>query len=286
MTKLAGWLGVAAAVLAGQAGAEEVWRATGFDSPESALLDAGGQALYVSNIAGEMTGKDGTGFISKLGLDGTLAEREWVTGLDAPKGMALHDGTLYVADIDRLVAIDVGAGAVGDSWAAEGAQFLNDVVADDAGRVFVSDMLGGRIYVLEGGALSVWVEGEALMHPNGLEVADGKLIVAPWGSGLKDDFTTETGGHLLEIDLESREIADHGSGEAVGNLDGIRPDGDGGWLVTDWIAGALLRIAPDGSFETLEDLPAGSADLEFAGGERLAVIPLMLDGTVVAHRIE
>jgi hypothetical protein len=103
---------------------------------------------------------------------------------------------------------------------------------------------------------------------------------------LQEDFTTRVGGHLLTVDLESREIAPLGSGEPVGNLDGLEPDGAGNWIVTDWIAGRLLRIASDGGYEELLDLPMGSADLEFLPGQGIAIIPLMMDGRVVAYRLE
>ena len=89
--------------------------------------------------------------------------------------------TLYVTDIDRLVAIDVESGEISGTWPAEGAKFLNDPAVDADGRVFVSDMVTNRIYVLDGDSLSVWLEDEGLTHPNGLAVQDGKLIVAAWG---------------------------------------------------------------------------------------------------------
>jgi sugar lactone lactonase YvrE len=280
-------VGSAIIVCAAQmAPAEEVWRAMGFAAPESALLDGEGQFLYVSNVVGELTVKDGAGHISRLALDGTVQEMQWASGLDAPTGMALRGETLIVADVDRLVGIDVASGEISGSWPAEGAQFLNDVAVDEQGRVFVSDILTNRIYLLDGDTVSVWVEGEQLMHPNGLAVADGRLIVAAWGSGMREDFTTEVPGRLLAVDLERAEVSDYGLGMPVGNLDGIRPDGNGNWLVTDWISGGLLRIDPDGSFEQLVELPMGSADLEFVEDRGLAVIPMMLDDAIAAHRID
>jgi sugar lactone lactonase YvrE len=209
-----------------------------------------------------------------------------VTGLNAPKGLVMDGDTLYVSDIDRLVAIVVAAGEVAGTWAAEGAQFLNDTAVDGEGRVFVSDMATNRIYVLDGGSLSVFLEGEALEHPNGLLVEDGRLLVATWGPGLQADFSTEAPGRLLAVDLATKAIAPVGPGERIGNLDGLVPDGQGGWLATDWIAGALWRIAPDGSSEQLLDLDQGSADLEYLPEANLALIPMMLDGTLAAHALE
>ena len=267
------------------AAAEEAWTATGLDTPESALYDADRDVLYVSNIAGAPGEKDGKGFISRLGADGSLRDLEWVVGLEAPKGMALHDGTLYVTDIDRLVAIDVEGGAITETWSAEGAIFLNDAVADADGRIYVSDMVTDRIHVLDGGSFTVWLEDAGLAHPNGLQLRDGQLIVGSWGEGLKDDFSTETPGHLLAVDLATKAIAPL-TGDGVGNLDGVEPDGTGGWLVTDWVAGGLYHITADGSVVELADLNQGSADLEFLPDAGLAIVPMMLDGTVVAHRVE
>jgi sugar lactone lactonase YvrE len=266
--------------------AEELWTISGVSTPESVLFDGRRDILYVANIAGDPVGKDGNGYLSILDPDGGIRIEKWVTGFDAPKGLFLDGDTLYVSDIDRLVAIDVAEGAVAGSWAADGAIFLNDIAADDAGRVFVSDMLADRIYVLEDGTLSVWLQDAALEHPNGLAVADGRLVVATWGPGLKEDFTTEAPGRLLTIDLDSKAIAPFGSGAGIGNLDGLEPDGDGGWIVTDWIAGGVIRVAPDGSAEMLIDLGPGSADLEFLPDERVAIVPMMLDDGIVSHRLD
>jgi sugar lactone lactonase YvrE len=279
--------GLAALLPVAVAGAgTELWSLDGFSAPESVAWDAEREVLYVSNVAGEPLERNGEGFLSIVSLDGEKIRRDWVTGLDAPKGIAVAGSVLYVTDIDRLVAIDIESGTVANTWQGQDAVFLNDPAVDEDGRVFVSDMLRQAIYVLDGDSFTVWLEDEALQHPNGLKVEDGRLIVAPWGQDLQEDFTTRVGGHLLTVDLESREIAPLGSGEPVGNLDGLEPDGAGNWIVTDWIAGRLLRIASDGGYEELLDLPMGSADLEFLPGQGIAIIPLMMDGRVVAYSLE
>jgi hypothetical protein len=107
-----------------------------------------------------------------------------------------------------------------------------------------------------------------------------------WGENIKDDFTTEAPGRLLAIDLSSKAISPVGTGAPVGNLDGLEPDGSGGWIVTDWMAGALLHIDADGNATQLLDLNQGSANLLYIPDEKLAIIPMMLDGRVVAYRIE
>lgn len=263
--------------------AAEGWVAKGFDMPESVLHDPAGGRLFVSNVGGDMAAKDGNGHISVLGLDGATVAARFATGLDAPKGMALAGGRLYVSDIDQLVAIDPGTGAVAARWPAEGAQFLNDVAAD-GDRVFVSDLAANRIYALEDDRLSVWLESEDLEHPNGLEVADGKLYVAGWGRDMREDGSTGVPGRLIAVDLADKAITP--LSEPLGNLDGLRPDGRGGWIATDFIAGRLLRIDARGAATELADLDQGSADLEVLPDRGLVLVPMMFSGEVVARPMD
>ncbi|SPH18659.1 hypothetical protein DEA8626_02199 [Defluviimonas aquaemixtae] len=265
---------------------EAVWTLDGLETPESAYYDDARAVLYVSNIAGEPAAKDGNGYISRVSPDGEMLEAQWVTGLDAPKGLISDGATLYVSDIDRLVAIDIEAGEIAETWPVEGAVFLNDTAIVGTTGVYVSDMIAERIHVLTDDGLAVLAEGEALQHPNGLNVFDDKLIIAAWGRDLQDDFTTKIAGHLLTVDTETGAVANLGSGEPVGNLDGLEPDGKGGWLVSDWIAGGVYRILADGSHDLLLDLNMGSADLEYLPDRSLLIVPMMLDNTLVAYRID
>jgi sugar lactone lactonase YvrE len=277
-----------AMLLAGGAWAAEpqqVWQATGLDGPESAVFDPDAGVIYVSNVNGEANAADGNGYISKLSPTGEIQDKEWVTGLNAPKGLALHDGKLYVSDIDELVVIDTASGEVTARHKAPGATFLNDVTAADDGRVFVSDMMQNQIWQLEGDQFEMWLQDEALENPNGLLAEPDRLVIAAWGKP-KEDFSTDVPGHLKAVDYQNKEITSIGPGEPLGNLDGVEPDGQGGYLVTDWFSGGLYDISEDGKAEMLMDLNQGSADHEFVEGENLAVIPMMMDGTVTAYKVQ
>jgi outer membrane protein assembly factor BamB len=263
---------------------EQAWQVTGLDGPESAVLDATEGVLYVSNVNGEPAAADGNGYISKLSLAGEIQDKEWVTGLNAPKGLALHDGKLYVSDIDELVVIDTASGEITARHKAPGATFLNDVTAHQDGRVFVSDMMQNQIWKLEGDQFEVWVEDQALENPNGLLAEQDRLVVGAWGKP-NEDFSTDVPGHLKAVDYQSKEITSIGPGDPIGNLDGVEPDGQGGYLVTDWFSGGLYDIGADGKAEMIMDLNQGSADHEFVEDENLAVIPMMMDGTVNAYKI-
>ncbi|MEE9333593.1 MAG: hypothetical protein V3U65_05830 [Granulosicoccaceae bacterium] len=262
--------------------ATQLWSTDGFMNPESALYDSVRHIVYVSNVNGGPTDKDNAGHISKIGMDGTMVEAEWVTGLNAPKGLVQHDNTLYVSDIDQLVAINVDTGEISGKWDAEGAVFLNDLAVDVSGRIYVSDMLTNRIYLLDGDTFSLWLEDKALQHPNGLQIDGNSLFIAPWGKDLQDDFSTTVLGHLIAVDLKTKAISTVGSGEPVGNLDGLESDGKGKWITTDWMAGALLRIDASGDAELLMDMNQGSADIGVINSEAMVLVPMMNDNKVIA----
>ena len=221
---------------------QQVWQATGLDGPESAVLDAAQGVIYVSNVNGDASAADGNGYIAKLSLKGEILDKEWVTGLNAPKGLALHDGKLYVSDIDDVAVIDTASGEITAKHKAPGATFLNDVTAAEDGRVFVSDMMQNEIWKLEGDQFEMWLQDVALDNPNGLLAEQDRLVVAAWGKP-KEDFSTDVPGHLKAVDYQSKEITSIGSGEPIGNLDGVETDGQGGYLVTDWFSGGLYDIS-------------------------------------------
>jgi sugar lactone lactonase YvrE len=262
-----------------------VWQVKGLDAPESALTDPSRGVIYVSNVNGQAGAADGNGYIAKLSADGKMLDQHWVTGLNAPKGLALHDGKLYAADITKLVVVDTGTGKVVATYDAPGSAFLNDVTAADDGRIFVSDMAKDQIWVLNGPVFELWLQDPALQNPNGLLAAPDHLVVAAWGEMNPQDFSTKVPGHLKTVDYKTKKITDLGT-EPIGNLDGLEADGQGGYLVTDWVKGALYRIDSSGKAQMLMDLDQGSADLHYDPNAKLAIIPIMKDNAVVAYRLQ
>src|SRR3546814_366768 len=125
--------------------------------------------------------------------------------MDAPKGMGLLDGKLYVADIDRVHVIDTETGKITNSHTVEGAKFLNDIAVGD-GKVYVSDSGGGAVHVIEDGKITVLLSN--LQGPNGLFAENGDLVMALW-----DAKTLNT------VDVSSKDITLRTEG--IENPDGI-----------------------------------------------------------------
>lgn len=261
-----------------------LWELEGLNNPESVVYDKKNNVLYVSNVNGQANEKDGNGFISRVSLDGAMLEKEWVSGLDAPKGLALHGNKLYTADIDTLVEIDIPSATITNRYQVADAVFLNDVAAGEDGEIFVSDMMMNRIHALKDGNFSIWLETPELLSPNGLHVDGGSLVVGAWGVRT-EGFNTETPGHLLRVMLRDKSISSIGDGSPVGNLDGVEADLDGDYYVTDWVAGKLFHIDRNGHADLMLTLEQGMADLEFIASRDLILLPMMLGNKLLAYEL-
>ncbi len=218
---------------------EQAWRIGGLANPESVALSADRSFLYVSNVNGEGDAKDGNGFISRVSLRGDMLARDFATGLDAPKGLALAGDALFVSDIDRIVEIDAASGAVRRRIEAPGARFLNDAAVLPDGTVIASDSATQRIYAVRGAAAEVWLEDALLSAINGLLPQRDRLIV------------TTMAGRLLAVDYTSKAITV--LAEGLGDADGVANLGGGRYLVTEWPGVVHVVDARSGTHETISD---------------------------------
>lgn len=264
---------------------ELLWEVTGLANPESVVYDPRLNLLYVSNVNGGPNDKDGNGYISLVSMDGRIINEKWVTGLNGPKGLALSGTTLYTADIDELVAIDVDHGRITDKYKVDDAKFLNDLAAAPNGDIYMSDMLANRIHLLSGGSFTIWIESDELEAPNGLDVVGDDVILGAWGK-LTDGFATDVPGHLKRISIKDKSITSIGDGSSVGNLDGVEVDKDGGFYVTDWMNGKLFHISSTGEAKEILSLKQGSADHEFIIEKDLMFIPMMNDNIMYAYKVK
>ena len=193
--------------------------------------------------------------------------------------MALSGGKLYAADIDVLHEIDTKDGKILKSYPAKDAKFLNDVAADAAGNVYVSDMVTNTIWKLAGGKFEVFLKDAKLENPNGLLVEGGNLRVAAWGV-MTDGFATKVPGHLISVALDSKAISNIGDGKPFGNLDGLEPLGGGAYLVSDWMVGKVMKFSADSKVDVLLDLGQGAADIGYDAAAKTMYVPHMTKGTV------
>jgi hypothetical protein len=251
---------------------KQVWATPpAFKTPESVLYDESNSVLYVSNINGDPSAKDGNGFISRLSLEGRILTPEWIGGLDAPKGMGMLNGFLYVADIDRLVKIDIRQAVIVQAYTITGARFLNDVAVCKDGGVYVSDTMDHTIYVLRDDSVTVFFKADTLDQPNGLFCDNNRLLVG-------------TNGKIISIDLGTRSAAvllDN-----TGIIDGLAAYTDHSYIISDWAG--KVRLVNKNQRIILSDTTAkkiNAADICVIPQKKLLLIPTFNDNRVTAYEL-
>ena len=276
MKKIIGYLALVCAsvmsVSAQKATVQKLWATdTILKVPESVLVDDKENCIWVSNIDGASNGKDGKGSISKLSKTGTPINLEWVTGLNAPKGMAKYKQELYVADLTELVVIDIKKGVIKNKIKVEGSVFLNDVTVNNNGAVFVSDSRTGKVHRYENNQVTIEVEN--LQGPNGLLSIEDQLLILDRGSLL----SVTPGGAISKI------------------MDGMDPSTDGiervapnQYLVSCW-NGILYYVVAGAQKVTLFDTRSekiNSADIGYDAKKKIIYVPTFLKNSVVAYQLE
>ncbi|MEO8902771.1 MAG: hypothetical protein ABI488_12100 [Polyangiaceae bacterium] len=267
-----------------------VFRITeGIATPESVLHDEANDRYLVSNIDGKPDGVDGNGYITEISPDGKVVKAKFIAGggkvkLDAPKGMGIASGILYVADITVVRKFDLKTGAPKGDIPIPGATFLNDIAVAKDGRVFVSDSGlkssatgfeptgSDAVYVIDKGKVKPVAKSKDLGGPNGLLAVDKGVLVVTFGSnelyrldenGAKQDVTKLPGG----------------------GLDGIAQAGDT-LLVSSWQTSTVYRGTLGGTFEpVLVDLK-GPADIGFDSQRKRVLVPRFLENAVEVYDLK
>lgn len=260
----------------------------GISHPESVLFSESENAIFVSNIAsGNPMETKALGNISKYTRDGKVIAAPWVKGLRAPKGMAIVGHELYVSDVDQVVKIDMKNAKILETVKVAGAKFLNDVTADAAGNVYISDMMTDTIHIWNKKGVSVWKKTPALRSPNGLyAVGSEHILMASWGNPIAKDFSTANLGALSALSLKNSEENFVEEKSFSGNLDGISPDTQGNLWISDWKNGNIYKVQKNGSSELVMNLKTGAADLSFSKELNLLLVPQMNESKVMAFKVQ
>lgn len=236
--------------------------------PESVLPEKG--VMYVSEIDGEPWGRDGKGEVGKLSRDGKIIDLNWITGLNAPKGLAINGDMLYVADLDELVVISISLNKIDHRIKISGAAGLNDVTVDKNGVVYVSDTQKACVFRVEKGVATLYLEN--LKGANGVKAVGDKLYVLT-GDGM---YVTGADKKLTKIC-----VLENGG-------DGIEPIGNGDFLVTAW-GGWLYYVHADGTKDILLDTHTTkkrTADIGYDPKARIIYVPTFLAKSVDAYKLD
>jgi len=250
---------------------EKLWQTdTIVAVPESVLPDMKKSILYVSLINGGAWAADGKGGVAKLSPDGRKYDSAWITGLNAPKGMGIVGNHLYVADISKVVVIDIDKRKIEKKIAIDGAAGLNDITVSDKGIVYVSDSRTGSIWKIQNDKPSLYLEN--INGVNGLKAVGDDLFIG----GGKNFIKAGKNKNLTTIATLAQ------------GIDGIEPVGNGDFILTAW-AGYIFYVTANGTVENLLETyrdKKNTADIGYDAKTRTVYVPTFNAKTVVAYKLK
>lgn len=250
-------------------GLELLWEtSTELTTNESVHFEESNGLIYVANIEGGPDEKDGVGSISKLNTAGEILERDWVSGLNAPKGMAVKGDYLYVTDIDRLLEIELSTGEINNTFEIADAVFLNDA-ATDGEKVYFSDMRTHKIHYLEDESIQTFAEEQNSI--NGLRVGNGNTLYGLDAEGLKQ---YESDGSFQIINAE------------VTGGDGLIVLGEDTFIASKW--GGEVFLIQDGTATKILDTTeeeSNTADIGFIPDDNIVLVPTFFKNKVAAYKL-
>jgi len=253
-------------------GLTEEWELRGkVKYPESVIYDQKRDVLYVSNLY-----NDGKEFISKIKPNGEIDKLEWAVDIVQPSGMCLANDKLYVVGRYALVEIDPETGAITRRMRFPEPGFPNDVAADEAGNLYVTDSQKNLILKYSDGKFEIWLQGDDIKNPNGILIMGAKMLVGTSGDG-----------SIKDIDLKTKKISRLVSIGDGSIMDGLKSDGKGNWLISDY-NGRIFRVTPAGEKMLLLDTRASGkscADFEYIPEKKLLVIPTLTDNRIMTFKL-
>ena len=248
---------------------EKIWESDStLAIPESVLYDKDG--LFVSLIDGQPWVADGKGGIARIDKNGKITNLTWITGLQAPKGMALEKKKLYVADMTDVVVIDVKSGKIESRIPVVGSKGLNDVTIDDKGTIYTSDSQGGQIFTITKGKSELYIP--ETRGVNGLKAVGNELYIC-LGNGLY-----KAGADKKPVLVASMKMGG----------DGIEPVGNGDYIVSVW-QGLVFYMTKDGVMQQMLDSrpqKTHAADIGYNAKEHIVYVPTFAKKSVVAYKVK
>jgi DNA-binding beta-propeller fold protein YncE len=260
---------------------------TELQSPYSFVSDPLEKGYFISNVNGDADTADNNGFITKLDPHGKLLNLKFIQGgkddvtLHAPKGMALVEHVLYVADLNTLRGFDTTTGkpvmtltirlpALSQSGLSQA--LLTDVTFDGKGHLYCSDQKNNTIYRVDLATqtFSVLVTDPALAGPSGLVVhpKSGQIIAVSWDKGKISEISPE--GQVTEL------FSNGFFSSRFQNLRGVDFDRWGNMYVSDFTTGKVWRMSWDKRFQVIAEFLPSPGDLSIDRGNNLILVPYEL----------
>jgi hypothetical protein len=184
---------------------------------------------------------------------------QFISGLTQPKGLCIVGDILYVADVTKLVAIDLQTAEKKFSVAITDSKFLNDICSDGGDLLYITDTQMNSIYKFKISTQEYYplqLKG-SIQSPNGILYMDGNLIIV--------SFITSS--PISQVDLSTNNVKILRTTN-LDLLDGIQYDGSSTFYISSWKTtsqsgvGFVHSIGKDfsGDFTLVAEKLSGPAD--------------------------
>lgn len=257
----------------------------GLSFPESITYDRTSDYFFISNTGpdnGPMA-KDNNGYITKISGDFSKRIDKWVAAgkgiiLNAPKGLAVRDGILYVSDIDHLKGFEISSArqVLDEDLSGLGANFLNDVAADDSGNIYVSCTGTGMIfrYSITSKKTEIWLKKNIIIGTNGIGyLPETKAFIVV---GYAD-------GTIYRLDAAGKKIEKIKDGYI--SLDGIDYDSKGNLYFSSYTRGKIWRLDQKGNAEVIYEIDSSPADISIDRYHGYLLVPVMMSNMAVVIQL-
>jgi hypothetical protein len=247
-------------------------------TPESVVFDSLRNCLYVSNFndKGGFRNNTDTIFdecISRVDLQGNVTELRWVDNLIGPTGITIFKDTLYVVERGCLTKINIEKRSIIKRIPITGEGFLNDIVIDNNGDIYISNSGEGAIYKVAGDKSMLWLKDTVLQNCNGLYIDSGKLIIGNQGNvNLIAILMADKSTNVLATDISK-------------GIDGIKKYRQ--YYIVSWQYD-IFMVDERGNSQVILNTSAGSnwnADFELIESKDIIIVPTLLSNKLVAYKI-
>lgn len=246
-------------------------------TPESVVFDESRNFLYVSNfnVQGGFLAKGDTSrdeFISKVSLDGEIINLKWIEYLNAPTGLAIYNDKLFVVERSNLVEIDLNVNKIINRYSIANSGFLNDIVIDPIGTIYLSDTKNNMIFKFSRGEFEIWLDHD-IDKPNGLLIDNDKLIVG--SSGDKSIKIISLKNKTIDKVIETNS-----------GIDGLKINEKGDYIIS--CMQKISLIGRDCSIVEIlntDDSKIWNTDFEYLNSTNLIIVPTFFHNKLIAYKL-
>ncbi|UIR57541.1 hypothetical protein LZQ00_06900 [Sphingobacterium sp. SRCM116780] len=197
---------------------------TGIPNPESVIADD--NFIYVTSLGKELKPmeKDRDGKIWRLAKDGKFVDNDFFKAkLNSPKGTAICNSLLYIADIDRVVVFNTETGDLVKEISLEkfGVKLLNDLCIKDGKELFATCTILGKVFdiPLNDESKSSMLDIPEIKGANGIAYNPFSNTLAVVGLG---SFDTPKGiGEIYIVSLNGKQPTLNKLNGITGFFDGV-----------------------------------------------------------------